>query len=111
MSIQNDYYKVCTLKELKEETGKRFLVNDIDIAVFKIKNEVFAVSNQCPHQHTQLIYDGLIEDNFVVCPAHGWMFNLKTGCLPTGSKGLRTFPVLISSNDVYIKVDSKELNW
>jgi NAD(P)H-dependent nitrite reductase small subunit len=111
MSIKNDYYKVCALKELKEKTGKRFLVNDIDIAVFKIKDEVFAVSNNCPHQHTQMIYDGLIEDNCVVCPAHGWMFDLKTGCLPQGAKGLRTFPVIITSGDVYVKVDRKELNW
>ena len=37
------------------------------------------MSNICPHQQTRLIYDGFVEDEFVVCPAHGWKFNLGTG--------------------------------
>ena len=51
----------------------------VEIAVFKIDSKVFALSNICPHQHTALIYDGFVEDGCVVCPAHGWKFNLRTG--------------------------------
>ena len=86
--MEDGYTKVCTVSELKENQGKRFLINDVDVAVFKVNDEIYVLNNVCPHQHTTIIYDGIIEDGCVVCPAHGWMFNLKTGKQPTGAKGL-----------------------
>ena len=111
MTELDGFTKVCTLDSLKEKTGKRFLIDDVEVAVFKIDEEVYAVSNICPHQHTALIYDGFIEDGCVVCPAHGWMFNLKTGRLPAGSRGLDSFPVKLIDGSVFIKVFKKEFNW
>ena len=105
------FTKICMITELKENQGKRFIVDDVEVAVFKIGEEVFALSNICPHQHTALIYDGFVENEFVVCPAHGWMFNLKTGKQPTGSKGLDSYPVKIIDDEVYVLVTKKELNW
>ena len=107
----NGYFKACGENSLKEKEGKRFILNDVDIAVFKIENEVYAVSNVCPHQQTALIYDGCVEDGCVTCPAHGWMFDIKTGKKPTGSNGLQTYDVKIINDDVYIRADKKELKW
>ncbi len=47
---------ICMMDELQENVGRRFIVNDVEVAVFKINSEVFAVSNICPHQQTHLIY-------------------------------------------------------
>jgi 3-phenylpropionate/trans-cinnamate dioxygenase ferredoxin component len=105
----NEFKKICSVDELKNKEGKRFLVDDVDIAVFKVNDEIFALSNKCPHQQTQLIYDGFIEDNCVVCPAHGWMFDLKTGSTQFGSKGLDVYEVKILNDEVHVKVKKK--NW
>ena len=102
---------VCALSELKDNVGRKFLVNDVEIAVFKIKSEVFALSNICPHQQTHLIYDGFIEDEFVICPAHGWKFHLQTGKKDSGSNGLDTFPVNLIEDKVFVKVHSRKRNW
>jgi nitrite reductase/ring-hydroxylating ferredoxin subunit len=109
--MEGGYSKVCRVSELKENQGKRFLINDVDIAVFKVNQEIFILSNTCPHQHTTIIYDGIIEDGCIVCPAHGWMFNLKTGKQPTGARGLDTFPVKIIDDEVFAIVKAKELKW
>ena len=109
--MTDGYTKLCRFDELKEETGKRFIVDETEVAVFKINNEIFALSNICPHQHTTLIYDGFIEDEFVVCPMHGWKFNLKTGKQPGGERGLDSFSVIVQDNAVYVKVFKKELKW
>lgn len=109
--IEEGYLKICKIADLNEKQGKRFLVNDVDIAVFKVDDEIFVLNNVCPHQHTALIYDGFIEDGCVVCPAHGWMFNLKTGRQPTGVRGLDSFPVRIIDDEVYALVKPKELKW
>lgn len=109
--IENGFTKICKLSDLKENIGKRFLINDVDVAVFKVNGEVFIVSNTCPHQHTSVIYDGFIERDCVVCPAHGWMFNLKTGKQPTGAGGLNTYPVKIIDDEVFAIISLKELKW
>ncbi|HSW55285.1 MAG TPA: Rieske (2Fe-2S) protein [Ignavibacteriaceae bacterium] len=102
---------ICKLDELTDHLGRKFIINDIEIAVFKINSEVFAVSNVCPHQQTHLIFDGFIEDEFVVCPAHGWKFNLKTGKKDSGSNGLQVYNVELIDDKVYVKVHSKKLKW
>ena len=106
----NGYTKVCKIDELKDSVGKRFLVNDIDIALFKMDGEIFALNNVCPHQHTALIYDGYLEDGCVVCPAHGWKFQLKDGKMPDGRNGLASYPVVEKNDFIYVKVENK-INW
>ena len=111
MPEEEGFTFLCSLNDLQESIGKKFLVNDVEIAVFKINSEVFALSNICPHQQTHLIYDGFIEEEFVVCPAHGWMFNLRTGKKNTGSNGLDSYPVKIFEDNIYVKIIPKEIKW
>lgn len=108
---EDGYTFICSVSELSDNIGKKFIVNDIEIAVFKISSEIFAVSNICPHQQTRLIYDGFIENEFVVCPAHGWKFNLRTGKKDSGSNGLQVYPIEIVDDKIYVKVTPKELRW
>jgi len=109
--MEDGYKKLCKLSELKEKQGSRFIVDDIEVAVFKIDEEVFAISNVCPHQHTALLYNGFVEDGCVVCPAHGWMFDLRTGKRPSGTRGIDSYPVKIINDEVYAFVKAKELKW
>lgn len=106
-----EYQKICSIKDLHADGGKRFIVSNTEIAVFLINNKIYALSNICPHQHTALIYDGIIENEFVVCPAHGWMFNLKTGRTSTGSKGLEAYKTMVVDEEVYVKVEEKKYLW
>jgi nitrite reductase/ring-hydroxylating ferredoxin subunit len=105
------YQRICSIKELKENIGQRFMVNNVEIAVFLINQKVHVLNNICPHQHSALIYDGFIENEFVVCPAHGWMFNLETGKTPDGSKGLDTYESIIVEDEIYVKVEEKKYSW
>ena len=109
--IEDGFFPACELEELKEKTGSRFILNNVDVAVFKVDGEVYALHNICPHQHTSLIYDGYIENGCVVCPIHGWMFDLKTGIMPSKRTGLDSYPVKIKDGKVYVKVSKKELKW
>ncbi len=111
MSRTSKNFKLCHLSELKEKTGKRFIVNETDIAVFKVNGEVYAVSNICPHQKSALIYEGLIEGCNVICPLHGWRFNLKNGNKPDGGNGLKIYKVKIENNIVLAEVNPPELKW
>ena len=96
---------------MKESKGCRFIADDTEIALFKLDENVYALSNICPHQQTKLIYDGIIEDGCVVCPVHGWMFNLHTGKKKSGSRGLDTYPVRVIKEEVFVKVKRKDFRW
>lgn len=111
MFEEEEYQYLCKIDELNENSGRRFIINDIEIAVFKINSEVFALSNVCPHKQTKLIYDGFIENEFVVCPAHGWKFNLRTGKKDSGSNGLQVYPVKVVDERVFSKITTKKLRW
>jgi len=110
-NIPDGFKQVCNISALKEKEGQRFFVDDVDIALYKVNGEIYAMTNVCPHQHAALIYSGFIEEGYVTCPAHGWQFNLKTGKLPTGGNGLQIYPVYVENGIVYVKVIKKELNW
>lgn len=112
------FHRVCKINELRDNEGRKFIVpasddsgDEIEIALFKVQNEIYALSNICPHQHTALIYEGFIEDGCVVCPAHGWKFDLRTGNQPTGSKGLDVYPIKIDKDEIFVAAYSKKFNW
>lgn len=111
MNIPDGFKKICKLSDLKENIGQRFFIEDVDVAVFRNGEEVFALNNMCIHQKAAIIYDGYIEDGFVTCPAHGWQFNLRTGKVHAGISGLDSYEVKIVNDEVYVKVFKKELNW
>ena len=109
--IPQGFERICKVTDLKNRIGKRFIVNDIDIAVFQVDGNIYALGNICPHQHSPIIYDGYIEESKVVCPAHGWEFNLKDGNLDTGGRGLDSYDVLVLDEIVYVKCEQKQLKW
>lgn len=106
-----DFTKICKVDDLHEKVGKRFFVDDVEVAMFKVDGEIYALSNICPHQHTAMMYDGFIEGEKVVCPLHGWEFNLSDGKMAQGRKGLDSYEVKIIDDHVFVKVSKKELNW
>jgi len=109
--VTENYFKVCKVSELKEFQGERFFVNDTDIALFKIDNKIFAVNNVCPHKLANVIHEGFVENGCVACPLHGWTFELASGNLLGGSRGLKSYPVKIVNDDIYVEVIPKQLNW
>lgn len=68
-----------------------------EIAVFRTRTgDLFAVQASCPHRGGPLA-DGLIGAGRVVCPLHGYAFQLATGeALREGCDALRTYPVSLT---------------
>ncbi len=106
-----DFEKICTLNELSDSRGKKFVMHDIDIAVFRVDDKVYAINNVCTHLHKSILCDGFIEDGFVACPAHGWQYNLDDGKRPGGGRGIESYPVEIRGDDVFVKVSQKKFKF
>ncbi|MGI8791578.1 MAG: Rieske (2Fe-2S) protein [Acidimicrobiales bacterium] len=73
---------LCRVSDLQEGRGWPVRVGEQRLAVFLVDGELRVIDNVCPHQDSPL--DGAAVDGRVlVCPWHGWTFDLDSGALLT----------------------------
>lgn len=53
-------------------------VDGIDVAIFNIEGEFFAIQDICTHDGGEIV-SGILEGDEIVCPRHGARFCIKTG--------------------------------
>lgn len=73
-----DFYEVASVDDL--HAGERLIVqiDDLEILVFNISGEFFAIGNVCSHDGNPLD-DGELQDKEIVCQRHGARFDVRTG--------------------------------
>jgi ferredoxin-nitrite reductase len=77
--------------EIAEGSGKTITVSGTEIAVFKCEGQLYATQNWCPHAGSALAA-GALDGGAVVCPAHGYRFDLRTGaCASDAQLRLKTY--------------------
>ena len=109
-----------------EDRGRKVVVNgDVEIGVFFVDGQFHAWENKCVHQGGPICQGRILnrviekiaadktseglawseEDVHIVCPWHGYEYNLKTGRHP-GNKNarLRPFEVKLKDGEVYVVV-------
>jgi nitrite reductase (NADH) small subunit len=73
-----EYRRVCPIEELPPGTGRLFRWEGVDVAVFHVDGELFAIEDTCLHAGGPL-HEGSIVGTHVVCPWHHWEFDLRDG--------------------------------
>ena len=101
----NEYF-VCNVDEVKESHGKRVVVEDVEIALFKNEDKIYAISNTCPHKRFSLFHEGEFKDCVVSCPMHGWSFDVRTGDPVGGGGRVKTFETEVKNGKVFLKLQS-----
>jgi len=95
-------------RDIAEGSGKLVRVKGEEIAVFKHRGKLCALQNNCPHEGGQLSA-GRIEGDAVVCPLHGYKFDIRTGACATAPKlKARVFPVAGDGENFTIETIEKE---
>ncbi len=108
--------------------GERRVVEggEYEIGVFRLGDEYFAWESNCPHQGgpvcqgrimnrvTEVLDEGkrslgyrfVEEDVHIVCPWHGFEFNIRTGKHPGDPQArLRGFEVTVRDGGIYVSVE------
>ena len=96
--------KIADKNDFKEGQGKIIQVKGKTIALFLHEGNFYAIDNTCKHMGGPL-GEGELEDGNVVCPWHGWKYNIKTGVnalIP--SIKVNTYDVKVDGNDVKIEI-------
>ncbi|MDA0990023.1 MAG: Rieske 2Fe-2S domain-containing protein [Verrucomicrobia bacterium] len=94
--------ELARVDEIPEDRGYRVQVDGKHIALFKVDDEVFAINAVCPHAGAFLDM-GFLEDYTIICPLHGWDFDIRSGVSP--SYGVKTpcYPIEVKDGIVYLK--------
>jgi ferredoxin-nitrite reductase len=73
---------VIGLDQVPDGAGRALSVAGATVAVFRRGDRLYALHNQCPHAGGALA-DGAVDGDEVICPIHGYRFNLATGACST----------------------------
>ena len=99
-----DFVAVASVDEVKGASGYVTTVGGMEIALFEVDGDWYAVENVCPHRGGP-IGEGEVEDGIVSCPWHAWPFDLETGvCTINPSASLRTCEVRVEEGQVKVAV-------
>lgn len=74
------------------------------VAVTRVDGRVYAVEDACNHAGASLA-EGWLEERCIVCPMHGYVFDLASGKLvrPRGLCGdQRTFEVVVEGDEALV---------
>ncbi len=94
--------KVLDLAALPPGQAALVTVDGEDVALFRRRDEIFAIGNQCPHQGGSLS-DGFVEGDIVTCPLHGWEFDLRSGaCMTVPGESVPRYTVTVEDDAVFL---------
>lgn len=95
--------KVLELAALPPGKTALVTVDGEDVALFRQGNEIFAIGNECPHQGGSLS-DGLIEGDIVICPLHGWEFDVRSGaCMTIPGESVPRYAVTVEAGAIFLE--------
>jgi nitrite reductase/ring-hydroxylating ferredoxin subunit len=117
--------QVCNESEFGDPGRKVIDVGGIEIGVFKLGGKFFAYENRCPHLEgpvcqgkiLPLAVEAVADDGTssgrvfskqqmnVICPWHGYEFDIRTGTHPTDKRvRLRRIPVSVVDGAIFVTV-------
>jgi nitrite reductase/ring-hydroxylating ferredoxin subunit/multimeric flavodoxin WrbA len=102
---KDKYYRyIGLISEIRAGKSKSFLIADergknIEVAVFNIDGQYYAISDTCIHKGAPLS-KGFLEGDTVICAWHGWKYCVKNGMSPhKGGDSVNSYEVKIVNND------------
>ena len=106
MRVVSEWLRVCRLDEIPRLGSRVVELDDIPVAVFRTaEDEVHALEDRCPHKGGPLS-QGLVFDQRVTCPLHGWSIRLDTGHACAPDEGcVRRYRIKLEDAEVFIAPD------
>jgi len=95
--------KVLDVADLSPGQPALVPLDDRDVAVIRRGDEILAIGNECPHQGGSLC-DGWVEGDIVICPLHGWEFDLRSGaCMTVPGESVPRYTATVEDGAIYLE--------
>ena len=96
--------RVCAVSDVVAGELRAFAVRGVTwpVIVTIVDGELVAVPGVCPHEDVAL-WDGHLDGHELVCPGHGWGFDLQTGrCRASPGLELRRYPITVLADEIWV---------
>ena len=93
-----------SMAELQQSEALLVRIDGKQIALFNTSQGVRACDNRCPHEGYPLSQGSLSSDCILTCNWHNWKFNLDSGENLYGGDRLRTYPVEIRDDQIWVDI-------
>jgi len=100
----SDWVTVAKLEDLQPGERRIVEIDDVQIAVFNLNGEYYAIEDVCTHDYAPLD-NAKLEGDEIICPRHGARFCIRTGAVtaPPAYEAVTTFPVRISQGMIQVR--------
>ena len=103
---EGNWVEVCAEEDVPHLEGRRVVVNDFYVAVFKTEEGFYAVGDVCPHMGGPLS-DGNVAATTVSCPLHSRKIEMKTGEVKNDNLSrVMTFPVKAEEGKILLDAET-----
>ena len=102
----SQFHHVCDVSDVPAGEARMFVVNEMQIAMFNIAGEFFALDNRCPHAGASLAH-GFVEGNVVSCRIHHWRFCIQKGTYLDEDKpefNAESYSVRVVGDQVHVEI-------
>jgi nitrite reductase/ring-hydroxylating ferredoxin subunit/ferredoxin-thioredoxin reductase catalytic subunit len=94
---------VAMLADLAHNTARHIKIGKRDLVLARVDDQVFALSNLCRHAYGPLS-DGFVDGYTLVCPWHGWRYDIRTGHTDHPNADITVYPVMVHNGEVLVTV-------
>jgi|SRR5579863_3231184 len=103
MTAERHWTRITATQNVPPREGRAVAVSGLDIAIFNLDGRFVSIENACPHKGGPLC-DGIVAGTTVVCPLHGWKFDLESGmALRASLPGcVTTFPTRVEDGVILV---------
>lgn len=103
MSAGPGWIRIARTESIPAKEGRSVNVGGQELAIFNLGDRFVAIENQCPHKGGPLC-DGIVSGTVVVCPLHGWRFDLNTGLAVRASAPacVTTYPARVEDGVILV---------
>lgn len=100
----SDWTDVARIEDLPAGARKVVNVDGVDVAVFNLDGQLFAIEDVCTHDGGELA-SGQLDGEAIVCPRHGARFSIRTGevLAPPAYEAVAVIPLRILDGMIQVR--------
>lgn len=108
MISEPNWTRITRTENIPPLEGRSVTAGGVELAIFNLKDRFVAIENRCPHQGGPLC-DGIVSGTVVVCPLHGWRFDLDSGMAVRASLPacVAAFPTRVEHGIILVDVGAR----
>ena len=102
------FIAVARVEEIPTDRGLHVSIGDVALGLYRVDDQIHAMEDACPHAGYPLSA-GRLRGCVIVCDAHGWPFDVRTGFDPDHADGfpIPCFAVRVEAGQVFVDLETR----